>query len=626
MDDYDQKTEQELKKLLEKKDKEIQRLKKRKLGLYWDDEKEPEQVVVGCEKNIPVLQRIKEKEIKSETGEENILIEGDNFHALTCLNYTHKEKIDVIYIDPPYNTGNKDFKYNDKFVDREDGYKHSKWLNFIEKRLWLAKNLLKRDGVIFISIDDNEQAHLKLLCDKIFGDENFKGNIIWEKKYSAANDSKKISTTHDYILTFSRSHNWTMGLFERSVKMDNRYKNTDNDPRGPWKAGGLSAKTYTKSYDYQVKTPAGSTVSPPSGKSWSISEDKLKELLDDNRIYFGKNNDSKPQIKQFLPEVQQGSVPKSIWFKEDAGHNQVATQELERIFGFKNFDNPKPVKLLKRLLKVSNKKNGTILDFFAGSGTTGHAALELNREDGGNRKFILCTNNENKICEEVTYPRIEKAINGYDFNGKDKTELYSREINRFTDIKDILNNADDVLQEIKKIEKENKDKYDNIRKEFKGGVLKIFGEKNIKDKKGGLGGNLHYFKTDLIPSNLDLEDKKKKQTVADISDKKREELTSKAGQMIAIKESAFEEQETNDYYQLFESKDGKKRVGIYFRADKEKFEKLINKLTKHQSILYIFSYNKVIKKDYEVGRNIRIEDIPEPILEIYKEVNLMVGK
>lgn len=396
---------------------------KNKLFLHYDI-KEPEQVVVDCETKLPVLAEVEKKKIQKgkESDPTHLIIEGDNYHSLSVLNYTHAGKIDLIYIDPPYNTGNKDFIYNDRFVDKEDSYRHSKWLSFMAHRLRLSKNLLADTGVIFISIDDNEQAHLRLLCDQIFGEENFVAQIIWEKKYSPQNDAKWFSDNHDYILVYAKSKElWRPNLLPRTDEMNARYKNPDKDPRGVWKASDLSVKTYSANYDYSITTPSGKIINPPRGRCWRTSKENFFELVNDNRVWFGPKGESVPAIKRFLSEVKQGMTPLTIWKYTEVGHNQTATQELKNIFGTINFTNPKPTTLIEQIIQIANKNvDATILDFFAGSGTTGHAVLKLNAQDGGTRQFILCTNNENNIAEDVTYPRIKKVIEGYG-EGSNKT-------------------------------------------------------------------------------------------------------------------------------------------------------------------------------------------------------------
>ncbi len=401
--------------------REIKKLEKRKkYGLIWDEERTKEIFEEELQKKLPVLSEIKSNQISTNSKQPiNILIEGDNYHALSVLNYTHKGKIDVIYIDPPYNTG-KEFTYNDKIVDAEDSYKHSKWLSFMQKRLELAKKLLSKKGVIFISIDDNEQAQLKLLCNEIFNEENFVANIVWQKKFSPQNDAKYFSDMHDFILVYARKKNingekdgWIRNLLPRTEEMNLRYKNPDNDPRGLWASGGLDVKTYSEQYDYPITTPSGRVVNPPKGTCWRVPKARLNELIKDNRIWFGENGNNVPRIKRFLSEVQDGIVPTTWWDIKFAGHNQDAKQELNRINIEQPFDNPKPVKLIRRILEIASDKNSIVLDFMAGSGTTGNAVLELNKNDNGNRKFILCTNNENNICTDICYPRLKRIINGH---------------------------------------------------------------------------------------------------------------------------------------------------------------------------------------------------------------------
>lgn len=386
---------------------------KKKYGLVWEDK--PEDVEEQLRNNLPVLKEVKDKAIINGVDKPNhILIEGDNLHALTALTFTHEGKIDVIYIDPPYNTGNKDFKYNDTFVDKEDSYRHSKWLSFMDKRLEIAKRLLSDKGVIFISIDDNEQAQLKLLGDEIFGQNNFVADIIWEKKYSPQNDAKWFSPNHDYILVYAKNkENWRPNLLERNDEQNARYKNPDNDPRGDWKMSDLSVKTYSADYDYPITTPSGRIAKLPSGRCWMTNKKRMQELIDDNRIWFGKTGDNIPALKRFLTEVKQGVTPMTIWFRKDVGDNQEGKQELLQIIPENLFQTPKVVRLLKKIIALAGSSNSVILDFFAGSGTTLHATMALNAEDGGKRQCILVTNNEGNICEEVTYERNKRVIKGY---------------------------------------------------------------------------------------------------------------------------------------------------------------------------------------------------------------------
>jgi adenine-specific DNA-methyltransferase len=392
--------------------------KRKKYGLVWEEEKTKEKFEAESEGKLPILVEDKKRELKGIELEKptNLLIEGDNYHVLSVLNYTHSKCIDIIYIDPPYNTGNNDFKYNDKFVDSEDSYRHSKWLSFMSKRLKLAKYLLKNTGVIFISIDDNEVAQLKLLCDEIFLEQNFIAIISWQRAYSPKNQSKKISKDIEYILCYAKkSESTDFALLPRTDKMNSRYKNPDKDPRGVWKAGDLVANEERKNGHYIITGPKGDKFDAPKGKHWSYAQNKMLELQKDNRLFFGKDGRAIPSLKQFLSEVQQGRKASTFFVHEEAGHNDEAKKELKDFFEQSEdlFSTPKPTRLIKQLLRFSIVKNPIILDFFSGSGTTAQAVLELNNEDGGKRQFILCTNNENNICTDVCYPRVQKVIQGY---------------------------------------------------------------------------------------------------------------------------------------------------------------------------------------------------------------------
>ena len=345
---------------------------------------------------------------------ENLYIEGDNLDVLKLLQETYLGKVKMIYIDPPYNTGN-DFVYNDDFAENTEDYLdrsgqldeegnrlvlntesngrfHTDWLNMIYPRLRLAKDLLTDDGVIFISIDDNEQENLKKVCDEVFGKQNYIGTVIWERAFSPKNDAKFFSSSHDFIMVYSKnSLDFVIGKLPRTEEMDSRYKNPDNDPRGPWSSGDLTAKTYSAAYDYPITTPSGKIVNPTNGRSWITSKERMQELINDNRIWFGANGDNTPRYKRYLSEMTGGIVPTTIWSYKDVGHNQEGRQEVKKLFDDKGyFDGPKPTRLLHRILQIANlEKDSIILDFFSGSATTAHAVMQLNAEDGGNRKFIM---------------------------------------------------------------------------------------------------------------------------------------------------------------------------------------------------------------------------------------------
>ena len=434
----------------------------KKYGLVFEEHREDIDDLL--EENLPILTEQKDLFIDGG-GQMNFLLEGDNLAALQLLEKTHRGKIDVIYIDPPYNTGNKDFIYDDSFVDSTDEFRHSKWLSFMKKRLQIAKNLLSEKGVIFISIDDNEQADLKLICDEIFGEGNFISDIIWNSRKSVSNDAI-VSLNHNYTLLYTKNMK-EFNLIKHKFKLPDAgdgFANPDNDPRGLWKADPFDSPGIRPNLTYKIVNPnTGTEYWPPDGRCWRTGEIEYNEFLKDNRIVFGKTGNSKPQLKRFLSEAQEkGLTPKSIW--DDCGTATNGTQEIQNIFGKKAFDTPKPTDFIRKILQLSTYTGGvagvsklacaplegvakdglpaeargrlpppsvTILDFFAGSGTTGHAVLKLNAEDGGNRKFILCTNNENEICRKITYERLKTVITGKRADGTEYSEKYNASLKYF---------------------------------------------------------------------------------------------------------------------------------------------------------------------------------------------------
>ena len=400
----------------------IQNLEKRKrYGLAW--EKKEEKVVEQCKEELPILKEVKSKEIMTDKNKPvNLLIEGDNYHSLSVLNYTHPKSIDLIYIDPPYNTGNKDFIFNDKYVDPEDAYRHSKWLSFMEKRLKLAKNLLKDTGAIFISVDDNEVAQLKLLMDNpdLFGENNFVAQFVWNKKLGRQNDARFVSNNHEYVICYCRRvDSFVLNRLPRTEAFNKEFQNLDDDPRGMWIHRPLHAKSGREKDIYEITFPNGVKWKPPKGTYPRFTKERLLKMYKDNRLWFGKERRNVPRYKRFLSEVKQGIITNTLLLANEVGTTQRAKEDYKKILPKINFDNPKPLGLIKYLSIMGGNKNAVILDFMAGSGTTGQAVLALNKEDGGNRQFILCTNNENNICTDVCYPRVKKVIKGYtDLNGK----------------------------------------------------------------------------------------------------------------------------------------------------------------------------------------------------------------
>jgi adenine-specific DNA-methyltransferase len=544
-------------KQIEELKSEIKRLRSRKkYGLVWEEKEE--QAVLDYQNKLPILKEVKSKEIKTDPSKSiNILIEGDNYHSLSSLSYTHKEKIDVIYIDPPYNTGNKDFIYNDRFVDKEDSYRHSKWLSFMSKRLRLAKKLLKDDGVIFISIDDKEYAQLKLLCDKIFGENHFIDAIIWKKTENIKMDSNFLSQNKDYVLCYRKSI--AIQSFAKEYSDIGRFKLEDEKGRYYLRKLDSLSSSYSRGMDYVIKYkgvryyPGGSKekwedrqkVNPgKKAPTWLWSKTKYEEGLKNNEIVFKSGN--------VYNKVRYDGIAKKPHINiQNIVSQQTAQKELDNMFGKRVFDHPKPPQLIEWLLSlIENNGNVIVLDFFAGSGTTGHAVLELNRRDGGRRKFILCTNNENNIATKVCYPRIQKVIKGYKTPKGEKVE--------------------------------------------------------------GLGGNLKYFETTFVDT----------EHINEVSDDSKIKLTYQAGEMIALRENILDEAEKDDWWQIFSN--DHEILAIYFKEDKSKLSKLVSKLNKENKkvILYIFSWGKnEYKNEFAEYKNIRIEDIPEPIIEVYKEIN-----
>lgn len=345
---------------------------------------------------------------------ENLYIEGNNLEVLKLLQETYLGKIKMIYIDPPYNTGN-DFVYEDDFAQSMEEYMelsgqfddegnrlvknldsngrfHTDWLNMIYPRLKLAKGLLREDGVIFISIDDNESENLKKCCDEIFGAQNFVAQLIWERAFSPKNDARFVSNSHDYVFMYVRDiTQFVIGRLPRTEEANARYSNPDNDPRGVWMSSDISVKTYNSECDYPITAPSGRVIEPPAGRCWRLSQKAFLERLHDNRIWFGPDGNGVPRIKRFLTDLKhEGMAPTSIMFFRDVGHSQEGAQEVSKLLNGGFFNGPKPQRLMRRLLTLANlKEDSIILDFFSGSASTAHAVMQLNAEDGGNRKFIM---------------------------------------------------------------------------------------------------------------------------------------------------------------------------------------------------------------------------------------------
>ena len=339
----------------------------------------------------------------------NMLIHGDNLLALKALEQDYAGQVKCIYIDPPYNTGNA-------FDHYDDGIEHSIWLSLMRERLVLLKSLLSEDGSIWISIDDDEQAYLKVLMDEIFGRQNFVNNVIWEKKYSPSNDAKWLSDSHDFVMIYAKNKNiWRPNLLPRSEEMNSRYKNPDNDPRGRWKAGDCSVKTYSASADYPITTPSGRVVNPPAGYCWRFSKEKFAELIADNRIWFGEDGNNVPAVKRFLTEVKDGATAMTIWKYTEVGHNQDAKKEVKQFNSESVFATPKPERLIERVLTLGSNEGDIVLDSFLGSGTTAAVAQKMGRRyigvEMGNHAYTHCAVRLKKVIDGTDQGGISKAQN-----------------------------------------------------------------------------------------------------------------------------------------------------------------------------------------------------------------------
>lgn len=432
--------------------------------------------------------------------EGNKIIHGDNLEALKSLLPQYEGKVDTVYIDPPYNTGKEKWRYTDnvnhpkiqKWLDEivgqegEDLTRHDKWLCMMYPRIKLLHKLLKDNGVFYCSIDDYEQGNLKPMLDSIFGHQNFLNNVIWQRAYAPINTKKRFSANHDFIVCYAKNKSKVELLLPRTEDANSKYGNIDHDPRGIWRTDNFTVGPRVEENVYEIITPSGRKCFPPPGRSWLLSQVRFKEAIKDNRIWFGKNGSNIPATKRFFHEVKAGITPMTVWPYAEVGHTQDAKREIKELFPLSKlpFETPKPTKLMEKILSLKNNPDAIVLDSFAGTGSTAHAVLKLNKNDGGNRKFILVELED--YAEKLTATRVKKAIQGYEYTGKKKSILSSYTIN-ITNLK----KADKILEELEIFQKD--DKYSQVKIEEENRNITITGEENIVGKVEGLGGSFDYY-------------------------------------------------------------------------------------------------------------------------------------
>jgi adenine-specific DNA-methyltransferase len=464
--------------------------------------------VVEHHKDLPL--RLLETDLSLSCGPAdsgNLIVQGDNLHALQALLPRYAGEVRCIYIDPPYNTGNEAWVYNDNVnspeirrwlgeVVGEEGEtldRHDRWLSMMYPRLALLKQFLRDDGAIFISIDDNEVANLRLLMDEIFGGNNFIATIAWQKIFTLKNSARHFSEMHDWLVIYAkRKDEWRRNLLPRSASAQGDYSNPDDDPRGVWTSNALQSRNYYSKGTYSITCPGGRLIEgPPRGTYWRMEATRLWELDRDNRVWWGKSRNNSPRIKKFLDEAKEGVVPCTWWEHRFAGTNSGAKTELRAILGEQDqdlFNTPKPWQLIQRILQVATDKDSLILDSFSGSGSTAHAVLKQNAADGGRRRFILVEMDE-AVARGVSANRVRKVIEGYRFTGVAREELF-REKLTFGSLKD----AAVILAEIERIEAAANNKFSRIIKEVKDSELLVTGETDIAEEMPGLGGGFQFLR------------------------------------------------------------------------------------------------------------------------------------
>ncbi|SDE64858.1 adenine-specific DNA-methyltransferase [Rhodospira trueperi] len=440
------------------------------------------------------------KGIGAPSMDGNLIIHGDNLHALKSLLPMYAGKVDCVFIDPPYNTGNEGWSYNDNVnapmikewlnanpVGVEDGLRHDKWCAMMWPRLRLLHELLSETGSFWMTLDDNEIHRGRALLDEVFGEGKFIACCIWQKRYSREN-REAIGDIHDYVLVYSKSPDAFKALRNKVDPTEDQlkiYKNPNNDPLGRWRGIPMTAQGYRPNQMYPIRTPGGAVHTPPEGRCWSMIEREYKVLLAKGRIWFGADQMGQPNVIRYVDEVE-GFVPWTWWPSDEVGHTDESKKEMHAYFGREDaFDTPKPFRLLRRIVQIATDKDALVLDSFAGSGTTAHAVLEANKRDGGNRRFILVEMED--YADRLTAERVRRVIRGYDFTGTQRTELLRERLTWRG-----LTNAGDLVHKVEGIENLETGRFDRIKKEVKGGELIVTGETRVQERAEGLGGTFTY--------------------------------------------------------------------------------------------------------------------------------------
>ncbi len=435
---------------------------------------------------------------------DNLVIQGDNLQALKALLPMLAGKVDCVFIDPPYNTGNENWNYNDNVnsplmkdwlggnpVNKEDMLRHDKWLCMMYPRLRLLWELLGESGSFWMTLDDNEIHRARAILDEIFGEQNFIATCIWHKNFSPKNTAQYFSEDHDYLLVYAKNKAlWRPNLLARTEEMEARYSNPDNDPRGAWTSGDLSARNYYSEGTYSITAPSGRVIDgPPKGTYWRVSPPKFEKLKAEGRIWWGADGDNQPRLKRYLSEVKAGRVPQTIWEFSEVGHTQDAKKELLSIVEFESsqdvFISPKPLGLLSKVLEIATDVDSIVLDSFAGSGTTGHAVLNANRSDNGNRRFVLVESEA--YADSLTRQRIHRAITGYESTTVQKEELFKEKLTYSS-----LKNAGKLLDRAAAVENLESHRFENVSTTVEDGSLVVVGENRGTEKSEGTGGTYTY--------------------------------------------------------------------------------------------------------------------------------------